>query len=75
MERAIELKKDTESETHYPGKNFDHQSVFVTSANFSLSAEQRNVELGLLLENLLLTQAIERQMHLMEDELVLAQLN
>ncbi len=46
----------------------DHQYVIVTSANFSYSAEHRNVELGLLLENPLLTQSIERQMRLMEGE-------
>jgi len=46
----------------------DHQYVIVTSANFSYSAEHRNVELGLLLENPLLTQSIERQMRLMERD-------
>ncbi len=44
----------------------DHQYVIVTSANFSYSAEHRNVELGLLLESPLLTQSIERQMRSME---------
>jgi len=47
----------------------DHQYLIVTSANFSRSAEQFNVELGLRIENRLVTQAVERQMLAMEAHL------
>lgn len=40
----------------------DHQYLVVTSANFSRSAEEFNVELGLVLADPLVTQAVERQM-------------
>ncbi|MDO5696763.1 MAG: DISARM system phospholipase D-like protein DrmC [Dermatophilus congolensis] len=44
----------------------DHHYLLVTSANFSRSAEEFNVELGLVLENPLVTQAVERQMQELE---------
>lgn len=47
----------------------DHQYLIVTSANFSRSAEQFNVEMGLQLENRLVTQAVEHQMLAMEAHL------
>lgn len=45
-----------------PNSCVDHQYLVITSANFSSGAELRNVELGLLLENPMITQAVERQM-------------
>lgn len=47
----------------------DHQVVLVTSANFSYSAEERNIELGLRLEDRNLTELIERQMREFERNL------
>lgn len=47
----------------------DHRTLVVTSANFSLSAEQRNVELGVVIEDRALTESIERQLRLVEAEL------
>nr|WP_234416024.1 phospholipase D-like domain-containing protein [Actinomyces sp. Z3] len=44
----------------------DHQIVVVTSANMSRSAEERNVELGLRLDEPLLARAIEDQMRALE---------
>ena len=44
----------------------DHQIVVVTSANVSYSAEQRNVELGLRLDEPLLARSIEDQMRALE---------
>ena len=44
----------------------DHQIVVVTSANVSRSAEERNVELGLRLDEPLLARAIEDQMRALE---------
>lgn len=40
----------------------DHQFLIVTSANFSKSAEAHNIELGLVIADPLVTQAVERQM-------------
>lgn len=47
----------------------DHRFLLVTSANFSWSAEHANIELGVLLDNASLTEAVERQMRLAEDHL------
>lgn len=44
----------------------DHQYLIVTSANFSKSAEQYNVELGMQIDDPLPTQAVERQMRAVE---------
>lgn len=40
----------------------DHQFLIVTSANFSRSAEERNVELGLRVHSRSLTETVERQL-------------
>ncbi len=45
----------------------DHQILVVTSANLSLSAEERNVELGLRIDDPLLARAVEDQMRALED--------
>ena len=45
----------------------DHRFLLVTSANFSWSAENGNVELGLLADNMNLVQAIESEMRRAED--------
>ncbi len=47
----------------------DHQFLLVTSANFSKSAEHLNVELGLVVGNPALTQAVETEMSGFEREL------
>ena len=47
----------------------DHQYLLVTSANFSKSAEQLNVELGIRIDDPLLTQSIEAQMRALEPHL------
>lgn len=47
----------------------DHQFLLVTSANFSESAEHRNVELGLIVGNPALTQSVETEMSGFEREL------
>lgn len=41
----------------------DHQFLIVTSANFSLSAEHRNIELGLHVDSRPLTELVEKQLH------------
>lgn len=40
----------------------DHRFLLVTSANFSISAEQDNVELGVWIDDKSLTESVERQM-------------
>ena len=40
----------------------DHQFLIVTSANFSMSAEQKNVELGLRVHSPALTEMVEQQL-------------
>lgn len=47
----------------------DHRTLIVTSANFSASAEEHNVEMGLVIEDRSLAESIERQMRLVEDDL------
>lgn len=41
----------------------DHQFLIVTSANFSLSAEHHNIELGLRVDSRTLTELVEKQLH------------
>ena len=45
----------------------DHQILVVTSANLSYSAEERNVELGLRIDDPLLARTVEDQMRALED--------
>lgn len=45
----------------------DHRFLLVTSANFSWSAENANLELGMLIDNGNLAEAVERQMRQVED--------
>jgi phosphatidylserine/phosphatidylglycerophosphate/cardiolipin synthase-like enzyme len=47
----------------------DHRFLFVTSANFSWSAEYGNVEFGVFIDNVNLTEAVERELLRMEDVL------
>lgn len=47
----------------------DHQFLIVTSANFSVSAEQRNVELGIRVDSRALTETVERQLQNVEGAL------
>lgn len=44
----------------------DHRFLLISSANFSWSAEHGNVELGVLVDNVNLTQAIEYQLRRVE---------
>jgi len=45
----------------------DHRFLLVTSANFSWSAEQRNVEFGVLLDNPNLAESVEAAMRKAES--------
>jgi hypothetical protein len=47
----------------------DHRFLLVTSANFSWSAEQGNVEFGVLIDNPNLTEGVERELRDAEDAL------
>jgi phosphatidylserine/phosphatidylglycerophosphate/cardiolipin synthase-like enzyme len=43
--------------------SIDHRFLLVTSANFSWNAENANLELGMLIDNRNLAEAVEHQMH------------
>lgn len=47
----------------------DHQILLVTSANFSYSAEELNIELGLRIDDETVAESVEKQMTLFEDYL------
>lgn len=47
----------------------DHRLLLVTGANFSWSAENNNVEFGVLIDNPSLTEAVERELHEVEGTL------
>ncbi|MGW3692310.1 DISARM system phospholipase D-like protein DrmC [Streptomyces sp. NPDC005149] len=47
----------------------DHHLLLVTSANFSWSAENNNVEFGVLIDNPNLTEAVERELRETENSL------
>jgi len=47
----------------------DHRFLLVTSANFSWSAEQRNIEFGVFIDNPNLTEAVESELLRVEDVL------
>ncbi len=47
----------------------DHRFLLVTSANFSWSAENGNIELGVLHDNSSLADLVEREMRIVEDVL------
>lgn len=54
--------------THTKFLAIDHRFLLVTSANFSRSAEERNVELGVVIDDPALTESVQRQMRLVEDD-------
>jgi len=47
--------------------SIDHRFLLVTSANFSWSAENGNLELGVLIDNANLAEAVEQEMRQVED--------
>jgi hypothetical protein len=47
--------------------SIDHRFLLVTSANFSWSAENGNLELGMLIDNPNLAEAVEHEMRQVED--------
>jgi hypothetical protein len=47
--------------------SIDHRFLLVTSANFSWSAENGNLELGILIDNANLAEAVEHEMRQAED--------
>lgn len=47
----------------------DHRFLLISSANFSWSAENGNIELGVLIDNQNLTESVERSMRDIEDRL------
>ena len=52
--------------SHAKFLSIDHRFLLIGSANFSYSAEERNVELGLRLDDAALAGGVEKQMHDLE---------
>ena len=63
--RAPEDGKRTVT-SHAKFLSIDHRFLLVGSANFSYSAEERNVELGLRLDDSALAASVEKQMRDLE---------
>jgi phosphatidylserine/phosphatidylglycerophosphate/cardiolipin synthase-like enzyme len=59
----------TAARNHAKFVTIDHRFLLVTSANFSWSAEHGNVELGVLLDHPNLAEAVEDELHRVEDAL------
>jgi phospholipase D/transphosphatidylase len=53
--------------SHAKFLSIDHRFLLVGSANFSFSAEERNVELGLRLDDPALAHSVEKQMRDLEE--------
>ena len=53
--------------SHAKPLSIDHRFLLVGSANFSYSAEERNVELGLRLDDPALAHSVEKQMRDLEE--------
>jgi phosphatidylserine/phosphatidylglycerophosphate/cardiolipin synthase-like enzyme len=53
--------------SHSKFLSIDHRFLLITSANFSWSAEYGNLELGVLIDNANLAEAIENEMRQVED--------
>lgn len=71
---AIVFRTKPDENGHRPRNHakfiaIDHQFLLVTSANFSKSAEQLNIELGLRVDDPIVTQHVENQMRSLETSL------
>lgn len=67
--RTKKTNNGTIARNHAKFIAIDHQFLLVTSANFSASAENLNVELGMRIDDPMITQAVEAQMRALEDAL------
>lgn len=65
--RTKEYDKGKYYRNHAKFLSIDHQSLLVTSANFSYSAENLNIELGLKVENHNLAEMVENEMRRLES--------
>ena len=69
MFKTRRLEGNRACRNHAKFLSVDHQVLLVTSANFSYSAENLNIELGLKIEDSNLTEMVERQMREFETTL------
>lgn len=60
--RSAELPSGRQVVSHAKFIIIDHEVLLLTSANFSFSAENRNVEFGLLVQNAALAESVESTM-------------
>lgn len=61
--------KEVQYRNHAKFLCIDHHALLVTSANFSRSAENFNIELGLRIDDPRIAESIEHQMHIFESRL------
>jgi len=66
-EAHLESARELAATSHAKFLSIDHRFLLVGSANFSYSAEERNVELGLRLDDSALAHSVEKQLRDLED--------
>jgi hypothetical protein len=66
--RSLELSPDKRTALHTKCVVVDGQTVFVSSANFTEAAHERNIEIGLLLRSKLLAERIVRYFDVLVSE-------
>jgi phosphatidylserine/phosphatidylglycerophosphate/cardiolipin synthase-like enzyme len=66
--RSLELAPDKRTSLHAKCVVVDGQAVFVSSANFTEAAHERNIEIGLLLRSKLLAKRVIRHFDVLVSE-------
>jgi phosphatidylserine/phosphatidylglycerophosphate/cardiolipin synthase-like enzyme len=66
--RSLELSPDKRTALHAKCVVVDGQTVFVSSANFTEAAHERNIEIGILLRSKLLAERIVRYFDVLVSE-------
>jgi phosphatidylserine/phosphatidylglycerophosphate/cardiolipin synthase-like enzyme len=66
--RSLELAPDKRTSLHAKCVVVDSQNVFVSSANFTEAAHERNIEIGLLLRSKILAERIVRHFEVLVSE-------
>jgi phosphatidylserine/phosphatidylglycerophosphate/cardiolipin synthase-like enzyme len=69
--RSLELSPGKRTSLHAKCVVVDAQTVFVSSANFTEAAHERNIEIGLLLRSKLLAERIVRHFDVLVRERLL----
>ncbi|MEY3827775.1 MAG: hypothetical protein RLZZ148_2596 [Cyanobacteriota bacterium] len=72
--RSLSTKKDSRACLHAKCIVIDDQQLFVTSANFTEAAQERNLELGILLKNSVKAKTLRSQLESLIADNVLRKL-